>query len=60
MSFFLPWICIYNTVRGRNMYPIVTYRKNCEKGLIVNKDKIEKATPAQKESLGETYCFRNI
>lgn len=34
------------------MYPIVTYRKKCEKGLIVNEDKIEKATLAQKSPLG--------
>lgn len=33
------------------MHYIVTYRKNCEKLLIVNKDKIAKVTPAQKETL---------
>lgn len=35
------------------MHPIATYRKNCKKFLIVNKDKIAKATPAQKETIQE-------
>jgi len=59
MSFFLPWTYIHKTVRQRNTYSIVICRKNCEKGLIVNEDKIDKATPVQKESLRETYSFRN-
>lgn len=42
---------IYTKLWGRETFSIVIYRKNCEKGLIVNKDKIGKATPAQEEPL---------
>lgn len=42
------------------MHPIVTYRKNCKKLLIANKDKIAKATPVQKETIHEIYCFGNL
>lgn len=42
------------------MYSIVTYRKNCEKGLIVHNNKIEKATPAQKVSRGDLLLQKYI
>lgn len=60
MSFFLPWIYIYKTLNERNTHPIVTYRKNCKKLLIANKNKIAKATPAQKETIQEIYCLGNL
>lgn len=48
---FLFWGIYIQNCEGEKHSLLLSIEKNCEKGLIVNKDKIGKATPAQEESL---------